>query len=542
MRVALLSFNAEARNAVGSHVADRVRFFQERGAEVRLFVQDGRRLHSELRGCTTEVREIAIDGPVWNALRQADLILAIYGQHHDLLQYLPLLAGAGPRIVFEYLGVTPPELWPDQQREGIEGTCRQRGFAWCADHVLATSEFSCRELLDATDFPRGHATILPPAVDTAQFRSGPRDPWLRSTLGIAGPILLFVGRIAANKRVPLLIEAVARRDDAHAVIVGDCSDVYAAEAARCRELADRLGAAKRVHWLGQLDDAELAAAYRGADLLVMPSLHEGFCVPAIEAMASGLPVLASRTAALPETIGNAGLTFAANDIDDLARQLDRLLADPAPAAPVNRSRKIAVVSFRFGPEIVGGAETSLRTMAESLQSAGQRVEIFTTCTVAEARWNNDLPAGSVTLAGLTVHRFPIDAHDPIAHGETVRAILEADGRGPPELERRYLAYSIHSTALIDALRARRDEFDAIIVGPYLFGLTADVVSAFGDRVLLAPCFHDEPIARLRLWPSLYAQAGGILFHSPEEQAYAQAQLGVNHPNARVIGACVNLAD
>ncbi len=181
-------------------------------------------------------------------------------------------------------------------------------------------------------------------------------------------------------------------------------------------------------------------------------------------------------------------------------------------------------------------------MGQALQEAGQRVEIFTTCTLAEARWQNELPAGTVTLAGLTVHRFPMDPHDPIAHGETVRAILEADGQVTPDMERRYLEHSIHSTALIDALRARRDDFDAIIVGPYLFGLTADIVGEFTDRALLVPCFHDEPLARLALWPRLYGEVGGILYHSGEEQRYAQARLGVNHPNACVIGACVKRAD
>src|SRR5438552_9551394 len=106
MRVALLSYNAQLHNAVGNHVAEMVRFFQERGAEVRLFVQNARRLHPDLRSCAVEVHQPRTDGSVWNDLRQADLLFAIYAQYHDLLQYLPLLAGTGPRIVFDYLGVT----------------------------------------------------------------------------------------------------------------------------------------------------------------------------------------------------------------------------------------------------------------------------------------------------------------------------------------------------------------------------------------------------------------------------------------------------
>jgi O-antigen biosynthesis protein len=545
MRVALLSYNAQIHNAVGNHIAEKVRFFQERGAQVRVFVQDVRRLHPELCDCTSEVRQPHTDGPVWDELQKADLIFVVYAKYYDLLQYLPLLVGTGPRIVFDYLGVTPREFWPDQQREELDVSNRQRGYAWCTDHVLTISAANRRELLEATKFPREHVTTLPLAVDTARFRPELRDRHLHAKLGITGPILLFVGRIAGNKRVPLLIEALAHRHDAHAAIVGDCSDVYTAEAARCRALAEHLGVVERVHWLGQLDDAELARAYRSADVLVMPSLHEGFCVPVIEAMASGLPVLASRSAALPETVGDGGLTFAPDDFNDLVRQLNRVLDTHRAALyrKLNQApRRIAVVSFRFGLEIVGGAEASLRSMAEALRDAGNHVEVFTTCTVAEARWKNEVPARTVTLAGVTVHRFPIDPHDPIAHGETVRAILEADGHVTRELERRYLEHSIHSSALIDALRAQRDDFDAVIVGPYLFGLTADVASEFTDKTLLAPCFHDEPMSRLELWPRIYGEVGGILYHSAAEQAYSQAQLGVNHPNARVIGACVQIAD
>src|SRR5206468_1149679 len=160
-----------------------------------------------------------------------------------------------------------------------------------------------------------------------------------------------------------------------------------------------------VHFVGQLDDDELSRSYHSADALVMPSLHEGFCVPVLEAMACGLPVIASRSAALPETVGDAGLTFVPGNVDDLVSQIRRVIpggrgscraesvAEPVVslefrlgrslALPIstgtaskNACPTIAVVSFRFGPEIVGGAETSLRTMARALQEAGHRVEVF----------------------------------------------------------------------------------------------------------------------------------------------------------------------
>ncbi|HZZ82491.1 MAG TPA: glycosyltransferase [Gemmataceae bacterium] len=537
MRVALLSHNAQIHNAVGNHIAEKVRFFQERGAEVRVFVQEMRRLHPELRECTEQAAEARNVGSLWEYLRHADIVFAIYGQYHELLQYLPMLAGTGPRLVFDYLGVTPPSLWHEPKREGLHLSLRRRGYAWCADHVLTISDANRRELLDAIAFPESHTTTLPLAVDTSLFQPNNQDNYLHDRLGINGPILLYVGRLAGNKRVSLLIEALTKLPNAHAVIVGDCKDVYAEEAERCRRVALALGVAQRVHFLGQLNDAELARAYRSAEVFIAPSLHEGFCVPVTEAMASGLPVLVSRSAALPETVGAAGLTFVPDDAGDLAAQVERVLARPVAR---ERTRRVAVVSFRFGPDIVGGAETSLRTMAQALRDADYAVEVFTTCTTAEARWRNDVPAGTTSIGGLTVHCFPIDAHDSIAHGESVRAILEANGNITPEYERHYLQHSIHSAALLDALRQRCDDFDAILVGPYLFGLTADVVRAFTSKTLLVPCFHDEPLARLALWPRLYNSVGGILYHSEPEQQYAQVRLGVNHPNAQVIGTCIRL--
>src|SRR5207244_2091656 len=64
---------------------------------------------------------------------------------------------------------------------------------------------------------------------------------------------------------------------------------------------------------------------------------------------------------------------------------------------------------------------------------------------------------------------------------------------------------------------------------------------FSDRTVLVPCFHDEPLARLRLWPTLYSEAGGILYHSAEEQAFAQCELGVHDPNTWEIGTWLPLS-
>src|SRR5207253_5265955 len=117
-----------------------------------------------------------------------------------------------------------------------------------------------------------------------------------------------------------------------------------------------------------------------------------------------------------------------------------------------RARRVAIVAFRYGTDFFGGAETSLRTIAEALHRAGHHVEVFTTCTRAEAEWRNELPAGTSALNGIAVHRFPIAGHDRARHLQSVQTILQREGAVPHEIEADYLRHSIHSAALLDILR------------------------------------------------------------------------------------------
>jgi glycosyltransferase involved in cell wall biosynthesis len=574
MRVALVSHNARAGDAIGNQVAEKLAFFLDRGADVRVLVESDRCLHPAVRPHCRVLAGPECNGPGWRFLSSADLVIVEYGQYYRLLELLPLLAGGKGRVLFDYHGVTPPALWASHNREAVEAGNRHRGLVWCADAAVAHSTFTCRELEAATAFPAERLSCLAHGVNREHFRPGRPGQTLAGLLGLHDvSLLLFVGRLAPNKRVPVLIEALARLREltpaVHAVVIGDDGDLYQIEARCCRDRAAELGVADRLHWLGRLDDDPLRDAYRSADILVMPSRHEGFCLPVLEAMACGLPVVAARAAALPETVADAGLTFHPDDADDLARQVRRVLASrieekarseeraasseqraatkkrptadflfPSLLAP-RSSIRLAVVAFRYGTDFVGGAETSLRRIAETLHQDGHQVEVFTTCTREESEWSNQLPEGKVVIGGIPVHHFRLDPHDGERHRESVRAILQGEGAVTPEVEQAYLVDSIHSSRLIDALWSRREDFDAIIAGPYLFGLTLDVARAFPEQTLLLPCFHDEPFARLPAWTRSYGSVGGILYHSPEEQAFAQTRLGINHPSATCIGALVD---
>jgi glycosyltransferase involved in cell wall biosynthesis len=536
MRVALLSHSAPAGDAIGRQLAEKVAFFLDRGAEVRVFVSSDRHLTPVLKQYTRRYAPAEPKGPNWQFLQSADMVCVEYSQHDPLFDLLPLLAGGRPRIIFDYHGVTPPNLGASSHRDALERGCRSRGLAWTADAVVVHSRFAGDELREDCGYPQSRTHEIGLPLDTTWFTPGRPEESLRSKLGlpVEARVLLFVGRLAPNKRVPFLIEAVAKlrshEPPVHAVIAGDCGEAYAPERDRCRERAARLGVADRLHFLGRVDERQLRDAYRGADALVIPSVHEGFCIPAIEAMACGTTVVVVRAAALPQTVGDAALTFAADDADDLAKVLRRVLTARAPASRP-AGRRIAVVSPQFGAGFVGGAETSLRTLARAMSSADRDVEVFTLGEADE----------SVVIDGLKVHRCLPDATNAGRYAAAAAALRSPGGGANADAIADFLDNASRSSRLMALIR-ERGPFGAIITGPYLHGVTRDLAAEFSTRVLLLPCFHDEPFARLPALRTAFENIGGVLYHSFEERALAEAVLGFNHPNAHVIGTLIDAAN
>jgi glycosyltransferase involved in cell wall biosynthesis len=522
MRVALLSASARAGDAIGNQVAEKLSFFRDRAADVRVFVEDDRHLHPAVGPVCQVVRSCEPRGEVWRFLRGADLVVAEFGQYYSLLSLLPMLAGGKSRILLDYHGITPPALWGAHNREALVKGLEHRGLAWAANATLTHSSFTHDELLRVTGLPGERLPCLGFPIDRAVFTPGPPARDLRRSLGLADArILLFVGRLAPNKRPLLLVEVLPLladlTPDVHVVIVGDAADLYQAEAQRCIERARQLGLTHRLHIIGPRAAGELRDFYRVADVLVVPSLWESFCLPVVEAMASGLPVVAARTTALPETVASAGLTFTPDDPADLARQLRRVLTSSQTGSPlVAECFRVAVVSPRFGSALASGVEASLKALAAALQQAGCTVEVFTTCATAISDAVNDLPAGTTMEDGLCVRRFPVD---PIA------------GNG----QSRTAVYPFRSAALLTELGEQAAQLDAIVVGPYLLGLTADVAQSLPDRTVLLPCFHDEPLARQECWQQLYGNVAAVLYHTVQEQSFAERVLGMNHPGSAVVG-------
>jgi 1,2-diacylglycerol 3-alpha-glucosyltransferase len=172
-------------------------------------------------------------------------------------------------------------------------------------------------------------------VDLKRFRSAAATDRraLRTRYGLdpGRRLFLFVGRMGREKRVDVLLRATAllRRADLQVAVTGRGSELAA-----MRRLAVRLGLEESARFTGYVPEEDLPGLLHSADVFVMPSESELLSIASLEAMASGLPILAARAKALPELVseGVNGFLFRAGDVLDLARHM-ALLADHPERLP-----------------------------------------------------------------------------------------------------------------------------------------------------------------------------------------------------------------
>ena len=170
----------------------------------------------------------------------------------------------------------------------------------------------------------------------------------RTRFGLEAPYILFVGVLEPRKNLDRLVAAFeiamrrSGRDDL-LVLAGargwkDESVLRSIDASPVRD---------RIRLLGYVPEDELAAAYSGAEIFVYPSLHEGFGLPPLEAMACGAPVLTSSTTSLPEVVGDAALCVDPIDVEAIASSIERLLTDAALRERLVRAGSRRVAEFRW---------------------------------------------------------------------------------------------------------------------------------------------------------------------------------------------------
>lgn len=222
--------------------------------------------------------------------------------------------------------------------------------------ALADSEFNAREL-EALGF--ADVRVSPLVVDLAALLATEPDPATEHHLTnvIEGPVFVYVGQLLPHKRPDLLLQAfyvltTFLLPEAKVILVGP------SRLKRYQQIVQHfvreLGLAPSAWLTGYVTTGQLAAFYRRADVFVTASEHEGFCVPLLEAMAFDLPVVARSRAAVPETLGDAGLLLPPEDDPVLmAEAMAAVATDGALARELTgRGRRRL---DRFDPERAGAA-------------------------------------------------------------------------------------------------------------------------------------------------------------------------------------------
>jgi glycosyltransferase involved in cell wall biosynthesis len=227
--------------------------------------------------------------------------------------------------------------------------------------IVTVSESSRRDICDQMGVPYERMTVVPVGVDEAIFRPMPH------IARVPGRLMTTASADVPLKGLPDLLEALAKarveRPEAHLVVIGRMKEGSAVPAQ-----LERLGLEGAVEFVSGVTEERIVELYAEAELAVVPSLYEGFSLPAIEAMACGVPVLATTGGALPEVVGPDGVsarTVPTSDRSALAAAIVELLDDPEQRARLGASGRARVLDrFTWHACAVGMVETWQAELSE----------------------------------------------------------------------------------------------------------------------------------------------------------------------------------
>ena len=250
----------------------------------------------------------------------------------------------------------------------------ERAIAQEAERVVVATRDEQQLLVRLYGANADSIAVVPCGVNLDLFRPIAKED-ARRQLGLSDDdrILLFVGRIEPLKGVDILLGAAAQLEgesDCFVLVVGGDSSDRDGEVAHLRGLAAELGIAERVSFLGAVDHERLPLFYSAADICVMPSFYESFGLVALEAMACGTPVVASRVGGLAGTVRDSetGYLIPWRCPEPFAERLELLLGNEELRRAFGLAARKAVERFRWG----NVAEAMLGLYRELIEGAPVR--------------------------------------------------------------------------------------------------------------------------------------------------------------------------
>jgi glycosyltransferase involved in cell wall biosynthesis len=293
-----------------------------------------------------ECRDQVRPAEAW--LKEADEDSVLLVHHSFESRQVPLIARGPGRKALVYHNVTPASLFEGFDRKvAVACEAAREELLTLRPHVEAAyaySHFSAEELT-AGGFE--HVSVLPFALDWNAFHAPP-DPTFQAEFDDGCTNILFVGRAVPSKRIDDVMRVFAAyqrlyQPRSRLLIAGylNRETPYGTYLHGVKEL---LGA-ERIHLLGRVSASQLSACYAVATAYLSMSRHEGFGVPLLEAMERGVPVVAYGAAAVPETMGGAGLATRTRDPMEVAQLLTVLEREPALRRKVIAGQRARLASL-----------------------------------------------------------------------------------------------------------------------------------------------------------------------------------------------------
>ncbi|RLE96431.1 MAG: glycosyltransferase family 1 protein [Thermoprotei archaeon] len=364
---------------VSSHVRDLAYTLVRRGHEVLVLTRRGRR-YGDLRveglsrvECASIPLSMAGRGRIASLLTlfKPDLVHV-----HHAFTPIPLAAAAAaaalgyPTVLTNHSSYL--DGW-DLARIALgKAALPVRAVLSKVDEVIAVSRSAARFI--AAFLPPGRQVrVIPNGVDAERFKPCGPAP-LRDSIS-ADFVILFVGRLVYRKGLTVLLKALSLLKDLDLtlVVVGEGPLRPSAEA-----LARRLAIEDRVMFLGSINEWELPGVYRSADVVAVPSLYgEAFGIVALEAMATGRPVVASRVGGLSELVigGETGVLVPPGDPEALAEALRALYEDEELRAQMGRRGRARILELYDWRVVIRHLEEVYEAARERLSVARPRMTI-----------------------------------------------------------------------------------------------------------------------------------------------------------------------
>lgn len=264
-----------------------------------------------------------------NQLRNYDLVWLIYS---TFTPFIYTFSEISSKKIFDYQGITPLKFVSNQEKRTVKETIRgtNAGVKF-SDICIVHSKFTENELEKYSGIKPKNIEILPYSLP-GDFKKVPQREITKINKKLKSKnekILLYVGRIHRNKKIEVIVKALKiinqKIPEAKLVLIGnDKIPQYYEYKLELLKLGEKLGIDKKILFLGQIP-GNLYPYYKISDIFVCASEHEGFCIPLIEAMYCGLPCVASKSSAIPETLGGSGLLFEPGDHFDLSQKIMKFL-------------------------------------------------------------------------------------------------------------------------------------------------------------------------------------------------------------------------